>query len=226
MSKNKFHENDTALIINKREQLWEQQKKLLVEQNETLLLMIADKERKWEMEKAEMLQRNMELTNALEESERKAKAQHKALTERCEVLIAALETKYAEEKLLHSQRVLDSVTSERININVGGKVFSTCRETLTRNNFRLERWPIHSDGSSLISILPNLFLCDRFFLTVFRKLFRRSRSHLLLRYHGLHAHRAFRRGEPDRQAAAPSPRRVHLLSATVTDPQAELPMEL
>lgn len=104
-----------------------------------------EKERLWETQRMELIRRNDEIMNALQDSENKLKVQHKALTERCQVLLNALETKYVEEKQV--QKCEDKVTSERVNINVGGTIFSTVRDTLLRNDFKIERWPLHSDGS-------------------------------------------------------------------------------
>lgn len=125
---------------------WTQQQRLFYERNETLLTKLEKKEKDWESQKNELVARNEQLLKALSESERKLKVQHKALTERCEVLLAALESKYAEDKK-PDIKGSDTVSSERVNINVGGQIFSTVRETLIRNDFRLERWPLHSDGA-------------------------------------------------------------------------------
>lgn len=141
---------------------WEQQMKILTENNETLQSTLAEKERRWEQERSELLQR-------AEKSERKLQIQHRALTERCEVLMAALEIKYAEDKERNGDKgsCSDSATCERVNINVGGKVFATTIDTLQRNDFRYERWPLHADGerpvvaaavSTIIPIVTSLLL--------------------------------------------------------------------
>ena len=149
---------DMTAGISQREQLWDQQRKLLTEQNHALQLNLAEKESQWELEKSELLRR-------VEESERKLHIQHRALSERCEVLMAALEAKYTEDRIrdrdntegaLRGQSVPDSdrANCERVNINIGGKVFATTVDTLRRNDFRFERWPIHADGESEEPSLP------------------------------------------------------------------------
>ena len=151
---------DITASISQREQLWEQQMKILTENNETLQSTLAEKERRWEQERSELLQR-------AEESERKLQIQHRALTERCEVLMAALEIKYAEDKERNRDKGSgsDSAACERVNINVGGKVFATSIDTLQRNDFRYERWPLHADGerpvaaaSTIMPIVTSLLL--------------------------------------------------------------------
>jgi len=135
--------DDSRLL--ERENQWELQKRVLCEKNETLIQTLTEKERLWDAQRTELVRRNEEIMNALRESENKLKIQHRALTERCEVLLNALETKYAEEK--KTLKCDDLVTSERVNINVGGTIFSTVRDTLLRNDFKIERWPLHSDGA-------------------------------------------------------------------------------
>ena len=57
---------DTTSVISQREQLWDQQRKLLMEQNHALQLTLAEKERQWELEKSELLRRAQESERKLQ----------------------------------------------------------------------------------------------------------------------------------------------------------------